>query len=128
MAHRDGARLVATASWLSPATIRTFDQELTAMVERGFTPALTLHTIAAISRYVTGFVLQEQRTRMMSDGTAPDDPLEAVAQLLDRGTEATLLQAIRDSGVTAGCGRVGAVARALGARTVADIRSYGLRT
>ncbi|MBO3751062.1 TetR/AcrR family transcriptional regulator C-terminal domain-containing protein [Streptosporangiaceae bacterium NEAU-GS5] len=55
---------------LSPATIRTFDQELTAIVERGFTPALALHTITAISRYVTGFVLQEQRTRMMSDGTA----------------------------------------------------------
>src|SRR5262245_48256506 len=38
LAHRDGARLVAGAQWLTPATIRMFDEELTAMVGRGFTP------------------------------------------------------------------------------------------
>jgi TetR/AcrR family tetracycline transcriptional repressor len=98
LAHRDGARIVATAAWLSPATIRTFDEELSAMVRRGFTPALALHTIAAISRYVTGFVLQEQAARPPAEATSPPDPLHAVAALLDGGAEATLLQAIRQSG------------------------------
>jgi len=101
LAHRDGARLVATASWLSPATIRTFDAELTAMVERGFTPALALHTIAAISRYVNGFVLQEQTARPASPGT-PREQLAALAGMLDGGAEATLLQAIRDAGSPSG--------------------------
>ena len=59
-AHRDGARLVAGAQWLNPATIRTFDRELAAMVDRGFTPVLALRTISTLSYYVTGFVLQEQ--------------------------------------------------------------------
>ena len=98
LAHRDGARIVATAAWLSPATIRTFDDELSAMVRLGFTPALALHTIAAISRYVTGFVLQEQTGRPSNEATAPPDPLGAVAALLDNGTEAVLLQAIRQAG------------------------------
>lgn len=97
LAHRDGARLVATASWLSPATIRTFDAELTAMVERGFTPALALHTITAISRYVSGFVLQEQTARPVGSGT-PQEQVAALAGLLDGGAEATLLQAIRHGG------------------------------
>lgn len=60
LAHRDGARIVANAASLSPATIRMFNDELTAMVERGFTPTLALRTITAISQYVNGFVLQEQ--------------------------------------------------------------------
>lgn len=93
LAHRDGARIVATAAWLGPATIRTFDEELAGMVRQGFTPALALHTIAAISRYVTGFVLQEQTTR-----AAPPDPLGTVAALLDSGAQATLLQALRQAG------------------------------
>jgi TetR/AcrR family tetracycline transcriptional repressor len=97
LAHRDGARLVTTAQWLSPTTIETFDQELTAMVDRGFTPALALHTIAALSRYVTGFVLQEQ-TQRQEDPATPTDQLAALAELLDGGTSATLLTAIRDGG------------------------------
>ncbi len=102
LAHRDGARLVATASWLSPATIRAFDQELTAMVERGFTPALAMHTIAAISRYVNGFVLQEQTERRPAAPGGPQEQLAALAALLDRGTEATLLQAFRQGGAASG--------------------------
>ena len=101
LAHRDGARIVATAAWLSPSTIRTFDEELSAMVRLGFTPALALNTIAAISRYVTGFVLQEQTTRPTggsAEATAPPDPLGAVAALLEGGADATLLQAIRQAG------------------------------
>src|SRR5437867_867347 len=33
LAHRDGARIVAGAYWLGPATIQTFNDELAAMVE-----------------------------------------------------------------------------------------------
>jgi len=98
LAHRDGARIIATAAWLSPATIRTFDEELSAMVRHGFTPALALHTIAAISRYVTGFVLQEQTTRPVDEATAPSNPMAAVAAMLDDGEQAILLQAIRHAG------------------------------
>jgi TetR/AcrR family tetracycline transcriptional repressor len=101
LAHRDGARLVATASWLSPATIRTFDEELTAMVKRGFTPALAMHTVAAISRYVSGFVLQEQTERPTANGT-PQEQLAALATILDGGDAATLLQAIRHGGSPSG--------------------------
>lgn len=59
LAHRDGARIVATAAWLSPATIRTFNDELTALVGCGFPPVLALRTITAVSQYVNGFVLWE---------------------------------------------------------------------
>ncbi len=97
LAHRDGARLVTTAQWLSPTTVKTFDQELTAMVDRGFTPALALHTIAALSRYVTGFVLQEQTERHQQTHSPPNQ-LAALAELLDGGTSATLLMAIRNGG------------------------------
>jgi TetR/AcrR family transcriptional regulator, tetracycline repressor protein len=101
LAHRDGARLVATASWLSPATIKTFDQELTAMVERGFTPALAMHTIAAVSRYVSGFVLQEQAVRPAGNRTLSEQ-LAKLAATLDGGASATLLQAIREGGSPSG--------------------------
>jgi TetR/AcrR family tetracycline transcriptional repressor len=37
LGHRDGARLVANARALSPATIGMYDEELTAMVASGFT-------------------------------------------------------------------------------------------
>jgi TetR/AcrR family tetracycline transcriptional repressor len=97
LAHRDGARLVATAQWLSPATIKTFDQELTAMVDRGFSPALALRTIATLSRYVNGFVLQEQ-TERRGRAEPPADQLAAVAELLDGGTSSALLSAIREGG------------------------------
>ncbi len=96
-AHRDGARLVATAASLSPATIRMLDEELTAMVGRGFTPVLALRTITALTRYVNGCVLQEQTERQAPSGT-PADRFAALAELLDGGMEATLLTAFRESG------------------------------
>jgi TetR/AcrR family tetracycline transcriptional repressor len=40
--------------------VRTFDAELAAMVERGFSPALALRTVSALTYYVNGFVQQEQ--------------------------------------------------------------------
>ncbi|WP_106185228.1 TetR/AcrR family transcriptional regulator C-terminal domain-containing protein [Umezawaea tangerina] len=38
LAHRDGARVVATASALSPSTVVAFNDELTALVGCGFPP------------------------------------------------------------------------------------------
>src|SRR3569833_2032249 len=49
LAHREGALVVTTASWLSPATIKAFNEELAAMVGRGFTPLQALRTITAVS-------------------------------------------------------------------------------
>src|SRR6266540_2129841 len=97
LAHRDSARIVAAAAALSPATVRAFDQELTAMVGCGFTPVLALRTIAALTRYVNGFVLQEQ-TERQGAAAPPADQLAALAGLLDGGTSATLLVAIREGG------------------------------
>ncbi|MFI7638790.1 TetR/AcrR family transcriptional regulator C-terminal domain-containing protein [Nonomuraea sp. NPDC049400] len=101
LAHRDGARIVADAAWLSPATVRAFNDELTAMVDRGFTPVLALRTITALSQYVTGFVLQEQ-SRPRKRAEQRSDPIAALSDLLDGDTSAPLLAAIRDGGTTTG--------------------------
>jgi AcrR family transcriptional regulator len=97
LAHRDGARLVANARALSPATIRMYDEELTAMVGCGFTPVLALRTTGALAYYVNGFVLQEQTSRQ-EDAEQPPDQLAALAELLDGGASASLLVAIREGG------------------------------
>jgi len=97
LAHRDGARLVANARALSPATIRMYDEELTAMVGCGFTPVLALRTTGALAYYVNGFVLQEQASRQEDRGQ-PADQLAALAELLDGGASASLLVAIREGG------------------------------
>jgi len=97
LAHRDGARLVAGAQWLTPATIRMFDEELTAMVGRGFTPVLALRTISALAYYINGFVLQEQASRQ-EVAERPPDQLAALAELLEGGASAPLLVAIREGG------------------------------
>jgi TetR/AcrR family tetracycline transcriptional repressor len=57
--HRDGARLVVG---IGPghAVLAEFDQELAALVERGFTALLALRAITTIAHCATGFVLQEQ--------------------------------------------------------------------
>jgi TetR/AcrR family tetracycline transcriptional repressor len=139
LAHRDGARIVSNAAGLSPATIRRFDEELTAMVGRGFTPLLALHTITALTHYINGAVLREQADRQepadrqkqtdsheQTDGQeqadshertdsqeqvdgrehadTPPDPLAPLAEMLDRGTEATLLVALREGGGSLGEG------------------------
>jgi TetR/AcrR family transcriptional regulator, tetracycline repressor protein len=114
LAHRDGARLVAGAQWLNPATIRTFDQELAAMVSRGFTPVLALRTISALAYYINGFVLQEQASRQ-EDAEQPPDQLAALAELLDGGTSAPLLVAIHQGG-----GPLGEEAFEHGLRTLID--------
>jgi TetR/AcrR family transcriptional regulator, tetracycline repressor protein len=96
LAHRDGARIVANAR-MSPATLRMLDEELTAMVDRGFTPVLALRTIMAIAHYVNGFVLQEQ-TERQEDTQPPADELAAMTEQLDGGSSATLMAAIREGG------------------------------
>jgi TetR/AcrR family tetracycline transcriptional repressor len=96
LAHRDGARIVANAR-MSPTTLRMLDEELTAMVDRGFTPVLALRTIMAIAHYVNGFVLQEQ-TERQEDTQPPADELAAMTERLDGGSSATLLVAIREGG------------------------------
>jgi TetR/AcrR family transcriptional regulator, tetracycline repressor protein len=96
LAHRDGARIVANAR-LGPATVRSFNEELTAMVAHGFTPALALRTIMAIAHYVNGFVLQEQTSRQ-EDAQQPAGQLAELAGLLDDGTSPALLVAIREGG------------------------------
>ncbi|GAA1644118.1 hypothetical protein GCM10009733_046510 [Nonomuraea maheshkhaliensis] len=73
LARRDGARVVAHARSLSQETVALFDRELAAMVERGFTPALALHTIGALTSYVNGFVLREQAPAPAPEPAA--DPL-----------------------------------------------------
>jgi TetR/AcrR family tetracycline transcriptional repressor len=60
LSHRDGARIVAAVRTASPETVRLFGDEIAAMANFGFPPALALRTIAIITHYVTGFVLKEQ--------------------------------------------------------------------
>jgi TetR/AcrR family transcriptional regulator, tetracycline repressor protein len=105
LAHRDGARLVASAR-RSPETVQRFDAELAAMVERGFEPVAALRTIAALNHYVDGSVLEEQaategRHRVATDlptllkalegGPATDDAaFEHGLRLLIQGIEVEL--------------------------------------
>jgi len=102
LAHPDGARIVATGARLGPATIRMFEEELTAMVGCGFTPVLALRTITALSNYTNGFVLQEQTERQGDTGTPLDYQFAALAELLDGGTSATLFVALREGGSSLG--------------------------
>ncbi|GII79770.1 TetR family transcriptional regulator [Sphaerisporangium rufum] len=97
LAHRDGARLVAHAGTLGDATIKLFDEELTALVRHGFTPGLALRTITTVGQYTTGFVQQEQAER----GRPPEPPAERMATLtglLDGGPDATVFTALREAG------------------------------
>jgi TetR/AcrR family tetracycline transcriptional repressor len=99
LAHRDGARIVANALVLNPATLRLFNEELTAMVARGFTPLLALRTIAAVTHYVNGSVLQEQ-TERQEYAERPADPLAGLAALLGVGSDAALVVAMHQTGGT----------------------------
>lgn len=102
LAHRDGARIVANAAWLSPPTIRMVDDELTAMVDRGFPPALALRTITALSQYVNGFVLQEQQAATRNRPGRASEVFAKLTDLLDGDTSAPLMVAIREGISTIG--------------------------
>ncbi|HEV7965087.1 MAG TPA: TetR/AcrR family transcriptional regulator C-terminal domain-containing protein [Actinoplanes sp.] len=69
LAHRDGARLVASARRI-PEVVGSFEEELAAMVKLGFTPVLALRTITVISNYINGLVLQEQTITPASPATS----------------------------------------------------------
>jgi TetR/AcrR family tetracycline transcriptional repressor len=68
--HRDGGRLVVGVDPGAVVAAR-FDEELAALVGRGFTPLLALRAIAAVVHYTTGFVLQEQAHRPRPTAQAP---------------------------------------------------------
>lgn len=89
--HRDGALVVSRVNRLDPSTLRTFDEELRAMTDRGFSPALALRTITTLSQYTTGFLLQEQAER---PGTrSASERATALRDLL--GEDSAMLAAIR---------------------------------
>lgn len=71
LASRDGARVVSAAVRGGDAT-RHFEEELAALVERGFTPLRALRTITALSHYINGHVLQEQAVAHVEPGERPD--------------------------------------------------------
>ena len=71
LASRDGARVVSAAVRGGDA-VRLFEQELAAMVERGFTPVQALRTITTLSHYINGQVLQEQALAGAGPGDRPD--------------------------------------------------------
>jgi TetR/AcrR family transcriptional regulator, tetracycline repressor protein len=71
LASRDGARVVASAVRGGEA-VRHFEEELAAMVERGFTPVQALRTITALSHYINGHVLQEQAVVGAQPAERPD--------------------------------------------------------
>lgn len=71
LASRDGARVVSAAVRGGDAT-RHFEEELAAMVGRGFTPVQALRTITALSHYINGHVLQEQAVAHATPGERTD--------------------------------------------------------
>ncbi|WP_214321226.1 TetR/AcrR family transcriptional regulator C-terminal domain-containing protein [Nonomuraea sediminis] len=115
LGHRDGARIVASATHLEPATIRLFDEELAAMTGHGFTPVLALRTITAVTQYVNGFVLQEQAEHPQpAPGTAADR-VAALEELLGEDAPGTLIAAYREQG-----GAIGEQAFEHGLRALID--------
>ncbi|MET8992635.1 TetR/AcrR family transcriptional regulator C-terminal domain-containing protein [Nonomuraea wenchangensis] len=91
LAHRDGARIVATATRLGTETLKLLEQELSALVAHGLTPLSALRAITACTQYVNGFVLQEQAARPPADDLLP---------LLEQAP--TLLKAIGEGGAAHG--------------------------
>lgn len=83
LAHRDGARVVAGATALSPETVRMFEAELAAMTGCGFTPVLAVRTISTLTHYITGFVLQEQAAR--PTGRPVEEPAPTLMAALRAG-------------------------------------------
>jgi hypothetical protein len=64
---------LAIAHLRSPRAAKLFDEELAALVDRGFTPVLALRAIAAVVHYTIGFVLQEQ-ARQQAAATGDQTP------------------------------------------------------
>jgi TetR/AcrR family transcriptional regulator, tetracycline repressor protein len=98
LAHRDGARLVASTR-AGITILRRFDEELTAMTARGFEPLAAVRAITTVSHYITGFVLEEQAERQRHTQTPLDEAGEAeLAGLTALGSHSPLTAAIREGG------------------------------
>jgi TetR/AcrR family tetracycline transcriptional repressor len=78
LSRRDGARLVS-GTRPGPDVARAAEEAVAALVQAGLTPATALHTLIAISHFVTGFVLEEQaaaaRAVPVQDDGGVDFPL-----------------------------------------------------
>jgi TetR/AcrR family tetracycline transcriptional repressor len=59
LSRRDGARLVS-GTRPGPDVARAAEAGIAELVRAGLTPATALHTLIAISHFVTGFVIEEQ--------------------------------------------------------------------
>jgi TetR/AcrR family transcriptional regulator, tetracycline repressor protein len=59
LSRRDGARLVS-GTRPGPDVARAAEEGIAELVGAGLTPATALHTLIAISHFVTGFVIEEQ--------------------------------------------------------------------
>lgn len=96
LSHRDGARIVAAVRVASPETVRLFGDEVAALADFGFTPALALRTIAIVTHYVTGFVLKEQTAvdARRNDTSGMVNPME----ILDGPALDTFVEAMQTGG------------------------------
>lgn len=73
LAHRDGARLVATYLQIDQHNLAEMEQDFARMRELGIPPEMGARFGDTIASYVTGFVLQEQAEQPPRDVTFPDD-------------------------------------------------------
>lgn len=96
LAYPDSARLIVAARNLGPATLRTFNEELQAMVYLGFDPVQALRTITALTNYVNGFILQVQTARQ--PGANEPVTTDSIAAFLSDGKSAPLLVAFAEGG------------------------------
>ena len=78
---------LAIAHLRSPRAAKLFDEELAALVDRGFTPVLALRAIAAVVHYTTGFVLQEQAQQQAAarDQTPDSDEIPTLVAAMAAG-------------------------------------------
>ncbi len=77
LSRRDGARLIA-GTRPGPDVARAAEEALAELVAAGLDPATALHTLIAISHFVTGFVLEEQAAagrEVPTPAGGPDHPL-----------------------------------------------------
>jgi TetR/AcrR family tetracycline transcriptional repressor len=84
LSRRDGARLIA-GTRPGPDVARAAEEGLAELVAAGLDPATALHTLIAISHFVTGFVLEEQAAA----GREVSTPVEGADHPLLRAAIAT---------------------------------------
>jgi AcrR family transcriptional regulator len=81
LAHRDGARLIASHVPAGPQGLEHMEERLTVLSKKGLPPGMAARFGDTIASYVTGYVLQEQTSP--ADGPfEPDENLPMVTELL----------------------------------------------